>query len=89
MARPIYEIANEIERKWAKVNYAARPYLDAMKEVTNIGDATFQIHGRGHAVAGLEPAANRVLAVGVEVDESWRHHQSPDVDHTIPFKGLR
>ena len=38
MARPIYEIANEIERKWAKVNYAARPYLDAMKSINDIGE---------------------------------------------------
>ena len=29
--RPIYEIAADIERAWAKVNFAARPYLDAMK----------------------------------------------------------
>ncbi len=36
MARPIYEIAREIEGAWAKVNYAARPYLDAMKECADI-----------------------------------------------------
>ncbi len=36
MARKPYEIANEIERTWAKVNYAARPYLDAMKECADI-----------------------------------------------------
>ena len=38
MARPIHEIAAEIERTWAKVNYAARPYLDAMHELTLITD---------------------------------------------------
>lgn len=36
MARPIWEIGNDIERNWAKVNYAARPYLDAMNELDDI-----------------------------------------------------
>jgi uncharacterized protein (DUF2267 family) len=38
MKRPIYEIAADIERNWAKVNYAARPYLDAMKSINHIND---------------------------------------------------
>ena len=38
MKRPIYEIAADIERNWAKVNYAARPYLDAMKSINDIND---------------------------------------------------
>lgn len=29
-ARPIYEIAADIQRAWGKVNFAAAPYLDAM-----------------------------------------------------------
>ena len=28
--RPIYEIADEIRADWKKVNFAAKPYLDAM-----------------------------------------------------------
>ena len=39
--RPIYKIANEIEKDWKKVNYAARPYLDAMKEITLITDSYY------------------------------------------------
>jgi len=38
MARPIYEIASEIRRTWKKVNYAAVPYLDAMREISSIDD---------------------------------------------------
>ncbi len=38
MERPIYKIAAEIEATWTKVNYAARPYLDAMKAITVIGE---------------------------------------------------
>jgi len=36
--RPVYQIANEIERTWKKVNFAARPYLDAMKQLMDITD---------------------------------------------------
>ena len=38
MKRSISTIAFEIEGKWAKVNYAARPYLDAMKSLNSIDD---------------------------------------------------
>ena len=37
--RPLYEIAREIRRDWgAKVNYAAKPYLDAMGTLNKITD---------------------------------------------------
>lgn len=42
MARPIYEIAREIRRDWgAKVNFAAKPYLDAMLCLNSIDDNYF------------------------------------------------
>ncbi len=37
-ARPLYEIAQEIEKDWTKVNFGARPYLDAMHSLTTIND---------------------------------------------------
>lgn len=37
--RPIYEIAREIRKDWgAKVNFAAKPYLDAMMCLDSIDD---------------------------------------------------
>ena len=43
--RPLHEIAAEIEKVWGAqgkgVNYAARPYLDAMKQLNKIGDNYF------------------------------------------------
>ena len=33
MARKIYEIAQDIRDDWRSVNYAARPYLDALEEL--------------------------------------------------------
>jgi len=38
MSRPIYKIAADIEANWPKVNYAARPYLDAMHSIDSIND---------------------------------------------------
>jgi len=38
-ARPIYEIAREISKDWgSKVNYAAKPYLQAMFDLRDVTD---------------------------------------------------
>ena len=37
-ARPLYEIANDIKKDWKNVNFAAKPYLDAMATLTSIDD---------------------------------------------------
>jgi len=39
--RKIHEIASEIETSWENVNYAARPYLSAMHEVSDLSDKYF------------------------------------------------
>ena len=37
--RPLYEIAADIRKDWgAKVNFAAKPYLDAMASLTSVDD---------------------------------------------------
>ena len=36
--RPLYTIASEISKDWQRVNYAAKPYLDAMKSLNTIDD---------------------------------------------------
>lgn len=37
--RPLYEIASEIHKDWQeKVNFAARPYLEAMECLTSMSD---------------------------------------------------
>lgn len=39
MSRKIYEIAGEIQKDWGnKVNYAAKPYLSAMRGISDISD---------------------------------------------------
>jgi hypothetical protein len=37
-SRPLYEIAEDIRANWKKVNFAAEPYLQAMRELNMITD---------------------------------------------------
>lgn len=36
--RPLYEIAADIRKNWPKVNFAAKPYLDAMGSLKTVND---------------------------------------------------
>ena len=45
--RTISVIASEIDSDWKKVNYAARPYLDAMYSLSNISDSCYLDSGEG------------------------------------------
>lgn len=40
--RPLRSIATEIRTIWAKVNYAAEPYLEAMEQLDSIDDRYYQ-----------------------------------------------
>jgi hypothetical protein len=40
--RTLREIAHEIRRTWPQVNYAAKPYLDAMAELTSLSENDYQ-----------------------------------------------
>lgn len=44
--RPIYKIAHEIQDDWKKVNYAAKPYLNAMYGLSDIRDSFHQDSAR-------------------------------------------
>ncbi len=37
-ARPLHEIAREIRRDWKPVDYSAKPYLEAMGDLSNLDD---------------------------------------------------
>ena len=40
--RNLYTIAAEIKNDWKNVNYAAKPYLEAMTEITSIHDKYYE-----------------------------------------------
>ena len=46
MTRPLYEIASEIRKEWKSVNYAAKPYLEAMSSLSSIGDNYYLESGK-------------------------------------------
>jgi len=46
-ARPLHVIAAEINRSWAKVNFAAKPYLAAMRQMSSVEDNYGYEDGRG------------------------------------------
>jgi len=40
MTRPLYKIAREISESWgAKVNFAAKPYLAAMRQMSTVSES--------------------------------------------------
>ena len=45
--RPLYTIASEIRQDWKKVNYAAKPYLEAMASLGDINSAYGYDSGKG------------------------------------------
>ena len=45
--RPLYTIASEIRKDWKKVNYAAKPYLEAMASIGDINSAYGYDSGKG------------------------------------------
>ena len=46
--RPLNTIAKEIRLNWAKVNYAAEPYLSAMSSMTSINQNYY--YDSGHTI---------------------------------------
>jgi hypothetical protein len=56
--RPLYEIAREISNNWKPVNYAAKPYLDAMSTLNDIDQSYGQNSGRGIVMYFLSNASS-------------------------------
>lgn len=60
--RPIREIAREIRADWSKigkgVNYAAKPYLDAMGSLDKISDPYYEDSGKSVVLYFLANASS-------------------------------
>jgi hypothetical protein len=53
MARRIHEIAQDIRDAWPSINYAARPYLEALEELNTPQDHYFLDSGKEIALRFL------------------------------------
>ncbi len=67
--RPLYEVAAEISKNWKPVNYAAKPYLEAMFSLDKVSDKFMCDSGRsvvcyflGNARSWTGPVAKKVKA---------------------------
>jgi len=60
MNRPINRIAADIVKAWgpSKINYAARPYLDAMASLDSINDRYFEDSAKSVVVYFLSNASS-------------------------------
>ena len=56
--RPLYEIAREIRKDWKKVNYAAKPYLDAMASLGSINEKYYYDSGNSVVLYFLANASS-------------------------------
>ena len=56
--RPLYEIASEISKDWKPVNYAAKPYLDAMYSLDKITDNYIMDSGKSIVAYFLSNASS-------------------------------
>lgn len=63
-ARPLYVIANEIRKDWKKsvsgtdLNYAAKPYLEAMESLNSINDRFYEDSGKSIVAYFLSNASS-------------------------------
>ena len=56
--RPLSAIAAEISRTWPNVNYAAKPYLSAMRSLSSVSDTYGYDDGRGIVLYFLSNAGS-------------------------------
>jgi len=56
--RSIRSIALDIRKEWVKVNYAAKPYLDAMMELNSINDKYYNDSAKSVVLYFLSNAAS-------------------------------
>jgi len=56
--RSIRDIALDIRKDWIKVNYAAKPYLDAMLELNSINDKYYEDSAKSVVLYFLSNAAS-------------------------------
>lgn len=56
--RSLSEIAREIRKDWKNVNFAAKPYLDAMFSLNSISDRYYNDDGKGIVLYFLSNAGS-------------------------------
>lgn len=55
---PLYALAEICRKDWKKVNYAAKPYLDAMLSLSNVSDNYYEDSGKSIVIYFLANAGS-------------------------------
>lgn len=55
--RPLHMIANDIRHDWVKVNYAAKPYLQAMSQMHSVDEPYYEDSGKSVVLYFLSNAS--------------------------------
>jgi hypothetical protein len=55
--RPLHEIASDIRKDWKPVNYAAKPYLEAMAQLSSVNDRYYFEDGKTQVIYFLSNAS--------------------------------
>jgi hypothetical protein len=71
MNRSISTIAGEIKKDWIKVNYAAKPYLDAMISLNLVNDRYY------------EDSAKSVIMYFLSNASSWRGEKAKQIKQEL------
>jgi len=74
--RPIYEIARDIQKEWKPVNYAARPYLDALMTLRTVNDRYGMDSGSSMLAYFLSNASQFKLNRSKELKAELKQHLS-------------
>ena len=59
------------------------------QEFRNVGRTDFQFQRAGHPVQRLDPLACHILAMLVQINESWSNHQPASMNHPLPSSKLQ
>ena len=86
--RSLREIAIEIDSDWTKVNFAARPYLDAMKTLISIDDSYGADSARSVVLYFLSNASTWRGPVAREVKAELKALTKPSTQHPA-IKSIR
>jgi hypothetical protein len=72
--RPINQIAQDIKREWKTVNYAAKPYLSAMFELTDKNSRCGYDSAKGIILYFLSNASSFRGPIAKELKNELKQH---------------
>lgn len=70
--RPLFEISQDIRKDWTKINYAAKPYLEAMESLSQITENYYSDSGKNIVLYFLSNAGSWRGEVAKQIKEELK-----------------